>query len=88
MQTQERKQHVIATFRVHEGDTGSARVQIALLTDRINRLNGHLSVFKKDYSSQRGLMKLVGQRRRFLNYLKKHDVAGYQALIQELGLRK
>ncbi len=84
----ERKQSLISDYRTHEGDTGSAEVQIALLTERINQLNEHLKVNSKDHHSRRGLLKLVGQRRRQLAYLNKKDVARYRQVIERLGLRK
>ncbi len=84
----ERKQEIIAQFGENAQDTGSTRVQIALLTQRINDLTEHLRTHKKDHHSRRGLLKLVGQRRRFLNYLQKNDLEGYRALIKELGLRR
>ncbi|MFO7263213.1 MAG: 30S ribosomal protein S15 [Bacillaceae bacterium G1] len=86
--TQERKQEIIQRFRCHEKDTGSPEVQIAILTERINELNEHLRVHKKDHHSRRGLLKMVGQRRRLLNYLREKDVQRYRKLIEELGLRK
>ena len=82
------KQAVIAQFAKHEGDTDSAEVQIALLTARINGLAGHFKANKKDFHSRTGLLKLVGQRRKMLNYLKKTDIQSYRALIEKLGLRK
>ena len=82
------KQEIIEKFALHEGDTGSPEVQIALLTERINHLNEHLKLHKKDHHSRRGLLKMVGQRRGMLNYLKKKDIERYRALIAELGLRK
>jgi len=82
------KREVIERFKVHETDTGSPEVQIALLTSRIKYLTGHFKVHKKDHHSRRGLLKLVGQRRRLLNYLKKKDAEKYQDLIKELGIRK
>jgi small subunit ribosomal protein S15 len=82
------KKEVIERFKVHEKDTGSPEVQIALLTSRIQYLTDHFKIHKKDHHSRRGLLKLVGQRRRLLNYLKKKDVEKYQNLIRELGLRK
>ena len=85
---QEVKQAVIEANRIHPTDTGSPEVQIALLTQRINHLNEHLKVHKKDHHSRRGLLKMVGQRRGMLNYLKKKDIERYRALIAELGLRK
>lgn len=82
------KDELIDRFRLHETDTGSPEVQIALLTHRISYLNEHFKVHKKDHHSRRGLLKLVGQRRRLLNYLKAKDINRYRALIQALGLRK
>jgi small subunit ribosomal protein S15 len=82
------KEEIIKKYGVHEGDTGSPEVQVALLTYRINDLNEHLKVHKKDHHSRRGLLKMVGQRRRFLNYLKKQDIERYRAIIGKLGLRK
>jgi small subunit ribosomal protein S15 len=82
------KSATIETHRLHETDTGSPEVQIALLTDRINHLTEHLKVHKKDHHSRRGLLMLVGRRRRFLNYLQKKDLEGYRSLIRELGLRR
>ena len=82
------KKEVIEKFKIHEKDTGSAEVQIALLTSRIKYLTDHFKVHKKDHHSRRGLLKLVGQRRRLLNYLKKKDAEKYRTLIQELGIRK
>ena len=82
------KQAVIAQFAKHEGDTGSPEVQVALLTARIEGLTGHFKVHKKDFHSRTGLLKLVGQRRKLLNYLKKKDIQRYRALIAKLGLRK
>jgi small subunit ribosomal protein S15 len=86
--TSERKQELIARFGKGEHDTGSAEVQIAMLTERINDLTEHLRTHTKDHHSRRGLLMLVGQRRRFLNYLERKDLEGYRALIRELGLRK
>ena len=82
------KTEVIANNRIHETDTGSPEVQIAILTARINELNEHLKVHKNDKHSQRGLLKMVGQRRNLLAYLQKKDVERYRALIAKLGLRK
>jgi len=79
---------IIKKFKRRERDTGSTEVQIALLTDRINQLTGHMAANRHDYHSQRGLLKLVGQRRRLLAYLSKQDVDRYHKLISELGLRK
>ncbi len=86
--TAERKGEIIQKFRVHESDTGSPEVQVALLTERINYLTEHFKVHKKDFHSRRGLLKLVGQRRRLLDYLKRKDVERYRRLIAELGLRR
>ena len=82
------KEEIIAKYKTHEGDTGSPEVQIALLTERINHLNEHLKVHKKDHHSRRGLLKMVGQRRGMLNYLRDKDIERYRALIAQLGLRK
>lgn len=84
----QKKKEIIGRFKRHESDTGSPEVQIALLTERINQLTEHFAVHKKDHHSRRGLMKLVGQRRRLLDYLKSKDISRYRSLIQELGLRK
>ena len=84
----EKKQEVIESYAVAEGDTGSPEVQIALLTERIRDLNGHLARFPKDNHSRRGLLKLVGQRRRLLAYIVKKDVTRYRAVIGRLGLRR
>ncbi len=86
--TAERKLEVIGQYKGHETDTGSAEVQIALLTERINSLTEHLKVNRHDYHTQRGLLKLVGQRRRQLAYLNKNDVSRYRAILAKLGLRK
>lgn len=83
-----RKEEIIKTFATKEGDTGSPEVQVALLTERINELNGHLKTHKKDHHSRRGLLKMVGQRRSLLRYLKSKDLGRYNSLIQRLGLRK
>lgn len=82
------KTDIIGTFRLHTKDTGSPEVQVALLTDRINHLVEHLKIHKHDHHSRRGLLMLVGQRRRHLNYLSKKDVGRYRAVIARLGLRK
>jgi small subunit ribosomal protein S15 len=82
------KQATIVRFGKSDTDTGSTEVQIALLTDRINHLTEHLKVHKKDHHSRRGLLMLVGKRRRFLDYLKDNDVERYRSLIAELGLRR
>ena len=84
----EQKKSVINTHALHEGDTGSPEVQIALLTSRIDGLAGHFKTHKKDFHSRAGLLKLVGQRRKLLNYLKKTDIQRYRTLIEKLGLRK
>ncbi len=86
--TSKQKEEIIDQFRIHEKDTGSSHVQIALLTKRINDLTDHFKVHPKDHHSRRGLLKMVGQRRRLLNYLKMRDPQKYKSLIQELGLRK
>jgi small subunit ribosomal protein S15 len=82
------KQATIAEHRRHETDTGSTEVQIALLTERIQHLTEHLKIHKKDHHSRRGLLMLVGQRRRMLDYLRANDVEGYRALIAKLGIRR
>jgi len=82
------KKDIIEKFRLHEADSGSAEVQIALLTERINQLTEHFKIHKKDHHSRRGLMKLVGRRRRLLDYLKKNKLETYRELIQTLGLRR
>lgn len=86
--TDERKRELISEFKVHESDTGSPEVQVAILTHRINELNSHLKEHKKDHHSRRGLLKMVGQRRSLLDYLKDKDIARYRELIQKLGLRR
>jgi small subunit ribosomal protein S15 len=86
--TKEKKTEVIGKFASHEGDTGSPEVQVALLTARINDLTEHLRTHSKDHHSRRGLLMLVGQRRRLLNYLNRHDVERYRSIVQELGLRR
>ena len=86
--TRDQKQSVIAEHAMNEGDTGSAEVQIALLTERIRDLDGHLRRFPRDNHSRRGLLKLVGQRRRLLAYLVREDDERYRALIAKLGLRR
>ena len=86
--TEERKQEVIEDFRVHDTDTGSPEVQIALLSERISYLTEHFKVHKKDHHSRRGLLKLVGQRRRLLNYLESKDVNRYREVIGRLGIRR
>lgn len=84
----EHKQSIIDAHKRHEGDTGSPEVQIAILTERINHLNEHLKLNKKDHHSRRGLLKMVGQRRGLLNYLMKIDIERYRAIIEKLSLRK
>ena len=84
----EEKAEVIADSRVHESDTGSPEVQVSILTRRINQMTEHLKVHKHDLHSRRGLLMLVGRRRRFLNYLQRADLERYRALVRELGLRK
>ena len=84
----EKKAAIMADYAIHEGDTGSAEVQIALLTTRINQLAEHLKVHKHDQHSRRGLLKLIGQRRRLLAYVSEQDIAKYRNLIARLGLRK
>ena len=81
------KTPTIEKYRANENDTGSARVQVAVLTDRINYLNDHFKTHRKDHHSRRGLLKMVGRRRRLLDYMKRTDVEGYRQLIAELGLR-
>ena len=88
MLTNERKTSVITTFRTHEHDTGSPEVQVALLSERINYLTDHFKTHVKDHHSRRGLLKLVGQRRRLLDYLKRKDGDRYADLIKRLGIRK
>jgi small subunit ribosomal protein S15 len=86
--TAERKQELVSQFGNAPGDTGSAEVQIALLTERINDLTQHLRTHGKDHHSRRGLLMMVGKRRRLLNYLQRKDLEGYRVLIRELGLRR
>ena len=86
--TKERKSEIIAQHAKHEGDTGSAEVQIALLTERINHLTEHFKTHKKDFAGRRGLLKLVGQRRHLLDYLRREDIARYREIVKALGLRK
>jgi small subunit ribosomal protein S15 len=83
-----KKERLIKEYRMHDTDTGSPEVQIALLTERINELTEHLKKYSKDFSSRRGLMKLVGKRRRLLDYLKDTDLDGYRKIVDELNLRK
>lgn len=84
----EKKQKIIEGFKAHSRDTGSAQVQIAILTERINGLTGHFKQHKKDFNSRRGLLMLVGRRRRLLSYLKKEDIKKYEEIIEKLKLRK
>jgi len=86
--THEQKAGLVQKFGKDEKDTGSAAVQIAMLTQRISELTEHMKVHKHDHHSRRGLLKLVGRRRRLLGYLQRHDLEGYRALIKELGLRR
>ena len=86
--TKERKQELIGKFGRSDGDTGSAEVQVALLTERINHLTDHLRTHRKDHHSRRGLLMMVGKRRRLLRYLERSDVDRYRALVGELGLRR
>lgn len=86
--TKEKKQELIGNFKKHETDTGSPEVQIALLTERITNLTEHFKTYKKDHHSRRGLLKLVGQRRRLLDYLKNKDIERYRVIISKLGIRK
>ena len=84
----ETKEQIVTEFRTHEGDTGSPQVQVALLSKRINELTEHFKTHKKDNHSRRGLLKMVGKRRRLLRYLQSSDIDRYRSLIQELGLRR
>jgi small subunit ribosomal protein S15 len=84
----ERKTELIGAYKTHEGDTGSPEVQVAILSERINYLTGHFKVHAKDHHSRRGLLQLVGQRRRLLDYLKRKDTERYAELIRRLGIRK
>lgn len=86
--TAERKQELIREFATHEGDTGSPEVQIAILTERINNLSEHLKQHRKDFHSRRGLLMMVGQRRRLLDYLRRKDEQRYRRLVERLGLRR
>lgn len=86
--TSEQKEAIVKDFGINEKDTGSTPVQVALLTARIRELTEHFKVNKKDHNSRRGLLKLVGQRRRLLKYLKRENLEGYRSLIEKLGLRK
>ena len=84
----DQKNNIIDSYKVHESDTGSSEVQIALLTERINHLNEHLKIHKKDHHSRRGLLKMVGKRRNLLNYLRKQDIEKYRDILQKLNLKK
>lgn len=84
----EKKQEIINAFKKHDGDTGSPEVQIAILTERITYLTEHFKTHKKDHHSRRGLLKLVGQRRRMLDYLKGKELARYKSVIEKLGIRR
>jgi small subunit ribosomal protein S15 len=84
----ELKTEIIEKHKLHEGDTGSPEVQVAILTERINHLNEHLKAHKKDHHSRRGLLKMVGQRRGLLNYLQEKDIERYRAIVEKLNLRK
>ncbi len=86
--TTQDKSEIVETHRIHDTDTGSSEVQVALLTQRINHLTEHFKIHKKDHHGRRGLLKLVGRRRRLLGYLKRTDVERYRSLIASLGLRK
>ena len=86
--TKSRKTELISKYATHQGDSGSTEVQVAVLTERINRLTAHIATNRHDFATQRGLLKLVGQRRRLLAYLSREDVARYHQLIGSLGLRK
>jgi small subunit ribosomal protein S15 len=86
--TKDRKTDIIGSYKTHDSDTGSPEVQVAILSDRINYLTEHFKVHAKDHHSRRGLLKLVGQRRRLLDYLKSKDASRYASLIQRLGIRK
>jgi small subunit ribosomal protein S15 len=85
--TAENRDDIVKKYQMHEKDRGSTKVQVALLTARINDLTGHFRAHKKDHHSRRGLLKMVGQRRSLLDYLKRNDIEGYRALIADLGLR-
>ncbi|XHX78053.1 MAG: 30S ribosomal protein S15 [Stenomitos frigidus ULC029] len=84
---QQRKQELISDYQVHETDTGSADVQVAMLTERINRLSAHLKTNKKDHASRKGLLRMIGLRKRLLSYIQKQDNGRYRALITRLGVR-
>jgi len=84
----DKKRAIIGTFKLHDNDTGSPEVQIAILTERITYLTEHFKIHKKDHHSRRGLLKIVGQRRRLLDYLKKKDIERYRVIIEKLGIRR
>lgn len=86
--TNEEKKGIIDSFKAHESDTGSTEVQVAIITERIKYLTEHFKVHAKDHHSRRGLLKLVGKRRRLLNYLKKKDIAKYREILEKLGIRR
>ncbi len=86
--TKEKKESVVKEFGGKAGNTGSIEAQIALITERISQISGHLQANKKDFSTHRGLMQLVGKRKRLLNYMQKHNLTGYRQLIEKLGIRK
>lgn len=86
--TQQRKQELIGEYQVHETDTGSADLQVAMLTDRINQLTEHLKANQKDHSSRRGLLKMIGRRKRLLSFIQNKDQERYQKLISRLGIRR
>ena len=86
--TTDDKQEIINTYKIHDSDTGSSEVQVAILTEKIKYLTDHFKAHAKDHHSRRGLLKLVGQRRRLLNYLKKKDINRYRVVIEKLGIRK
>lgn len=87
MLTKEEKDNIMEGYKLHDGDTGSPEVQVALLTHRINSVNEHLQTHKKDHHSRRGLLKMVGTRRNLLRYLQKKDIERYRSLIEKLGIR-
>ena len=88
MMMKDQKQEIITTYAIHEGDTGSPEVQIAILSKRINDLTEHLKANPKDHHSRRGMFKMIGNRRNLLNYLQKKDIERYRAIVEKLGLRK
>lgn len=88
MMMKDQKQEIITTYAIHEGDTGSPEVQIAILSKRINDLTEHLKSNPKDHHSRRGMFKMIGNRRNLLNYLQKKDIERYRAIVEKLGLRK